>query len=202
MIAVALITAKTVFTLRTAHETPKVISRTLPVLGEIPATTLTDQTGKNFNLEDLKGKVWIADFVFTHCAGPCPLMTGSMSRMAKELAAEDAVRFVSFSVDPERDTPEVLAKYAERYQADPEKWVFLTGEKSKIFDLSQKAFHLGVVEVPLEERTNPDQLVGHSTKFILVDTAGKIRGYYENEDPGSRGKLMEDVKTLLTSSTL
>ncbi len=173
----------------------------LPVYGRVPEFTLTERSSSEARLSDLKGKVWIADFIFTHCAGVCPLMSGRMKNLQEKLGHFPDIRFVSFSVDPERDTPEVLNRYAGRYQADPVKWLFLTGDKDTIRRLSEQHFHLGVGEIPVEERENLDQSVQHSSKFVLVDGGGKIRGYYDSESESALEKLVHDAESLLGAST-
>lgn len=168
----------------------------LPVFGKVADFELTERSGVKKSLGDLRGKVWIADFIFTRCAGICPLMSGKMAKIQKELKASPGVRFVSFSVDPEYDTPEVLKGYAERYGADAERWHFLTGDKKQVFDLSIQHFRLGVGDIPEEDREALDQSVQHSSKFVLVDGEGQIRGYYSSEDESSIAKLITDAKKL------
>ncbi len=170
----------------------------LPVLGKVPNFQLTERSGAPKTLADLNGKVWIADFIFTRCAGICPLMTRKMSKVQKELAAEPRVSFVSFSVDPEHDTPEVLKEYAQKYEADPERWLFLTGDKKQIFDLSSQHFHLGVGDIPEAEQETPENSmqVQHSSKFVLVDAQGQIRGYYSSEEESSLEALAGDARKL------
>ncbi len=172
-------------------------AKSLPVLGSSGNFDLTERSGKKITLEDLRGKVWIGDFIFTRCAGICPIMSGHMKRLQEELKNEKELRFVSFSVDPEHDTPEKLAEYAKRYNADPEKWFFLTGDKNAIFELSLKHFYLGVGDAPLEERPAPDQVVTHSSRFVLVDRQGRIRGYYDSAQPENMEKLAKDARRLL-----
>lgn len=168
----------------------------LPVLGQVADFKLTDRSGKEIGLSDLKGRPWIASFIFTRCAGICPLMTGQMRRLQDALKNED-VRFVSFSVDPEYDTLERLAEYGKRFNADEKKWFFLTGDKKTIFNLSLKSFMLGVGDVPPGEEPAPGQIVTHSSRFALVDSAGSIRGYYEGDKPESHENLVRDVKSLI-----
>jgi cytochrome oxidase Cu insertion factor (SCO1/SenC/PrrC family) len=172
-------------------------SEKLPVFGEISGFALTEAGGRNMKHSDLQGKIWIANFIFTHCAGPCPLMSGRMSLIAKQFEGEPHLRLVSFSVDPERDTPEVLTEYGKRFERNPEQWFFLTGEKMEIFKLAQQHFHLGVNDIPPEEREAPDQTVFHSTKFVLVDAEGKIRGYYASDQAADMDHLIRDTQTLL-----
>ena len=186
LLVIALAFGKTIF-LKNLHP--------LPILGQVADFRLTDRSGKEISLETLKGKPWIADFIFTRCAGICPMMSGHMRRLQNSLKNEN-VRFVSFSVDPEYDTVEKLKEYANRFQADPEKWFFLTGDKKIIFNLSLKSFYLGVGDVAPGEEAAPDQVVTHSSRFALVDAQGAIRGYYEGDHPESLEALVRDVRKL------
>ncbi len=169
----------------------------LPLLGEIAPLVLAQQNGSSFDLSGLRGKIWVADFIFTHCAGPCPLMTAQMSQLAKKFREETDVQFISFSVDPERDTPEVLSKYAARYEADPETWRFLTADKKTLYSFIQKQFRLGVTDITPSEREAVDQTISHSTKFVLVDRSLRLRGFYETLDQGQVERLVKDILTLL-----
>lgn len=159
----------------------RLAEKPLPVLGEVPAFQLVDQKGRVFDSRSLEGKVWIADFVFTYCAGPCPMMSSVMRRFTDHLGHFENVRFVSISVDPARDTPERLLQYSAAFEADPEKWFFLTGDKQAIYDLSQQHFRLAVGETAPEMRM-PHAIL-HSTKFVLVDAKGRIRGYFDSSEP-------------------
>lgn len=159
----------------------------LPDYGAVPAFTLTAQSGQPFvSATALRGHIWIADFIYTHCTGPCPMMTTRMRRIQQSLESRPQVRLVSFTVDPERDTPAVLAAYAERFHADPARWYFLTGERTALQSLNRQAFKLGDVDATLE----------HSTRFVLVDGRSRIRGYYHSGDPDSMAKLLDDVAAL------
>lgn len=164
------------------------------MLGKLAAFTLTERSGRPVTLEDLSGNVWVADFIFTRCRGPCPLMTHTMSRLAKNLPAE--IRLVSFTVDPDWDSPEVLRQYAQRHEAEPERWWFLTGPRNAIEDLVRNGFRLAVRKTP-EDSQNP---ILHDTHFVLVDKKGQIRGYYDSSDPKEIQKLHEDVRALESSS--
>lgn len=160
----------------------------LPDLGTVPAFELIRETGAPFQSEaSLKGQVWIADFIFTNCPGPCPRMTQHMKRMQNELTGIDRLKFVSITVDPARDTPEALAAYGKRFGADPARWYFLTGAPAALHHLSKDVFKLGDIAPDLE----------HSTRFVLVDKAGRIRGYYASSEPSFTVKLMEDAKRLV-----
>ncbi len=168
----------------------------LPVYGQVAAFKLTERNGAEITPENFKGKIWIADFIFTRCAGICPMMSSRMRLLQEKLKSDPTVRLVSFSVDPEHDTPPVLSEYAKRFEADPNQWLFLTGDKNQIFQLSKQHFYLAVGEIPPGEREAPDQSVDHSSKFALVDAAGRIRGYYASEEGRSIDALVHDVERL------
>ena len=162
----------------------------LAVFGQAPDFSLTERSGTALSKSDLAGKPWIADFIFTSCAGQCPLMSLQMQGLQKKLGPETGFRFVSFTVDPDRDTPEKLAEYAERYQAEKDRWFFLTGAKPEINRIL-KEFFLSKVEEPAM----------HSIRFILVDGAGQIRGYYDSSDAGSMEQLVHDTRILTPASS-
>ena len=155
---------------------------------QLPDFSLTDQRGAPFALSNLHDKVWVADFIFTSCATICPPMTDEMSKLQEEFSIED-VYFVSFSVDPERDTPEVLSRYADRYGADHNSWSFLTGEKEPIYQLAHEGFNLAAGHRGSE--------ILHSTRFVLVDGAGQVRGYYDSRSKAHLQRLRQDIQTLL-----
>ncbi len=157
----------------------------------VPDFSLTDQSGQTVSLNDLKGKVWVADFIFTNCGGTCPVMTEKMRKLMDELSAD--IHMVSFSVDPARDTPKALAAYAAEHGADSDRWLFLTGEKQVMVDICMNGFKL-----PLdEERGTPAEPITHSTRFVLVDKQGEIRGYYAGTEEGEVKRLAADAKRLL-----
>ncbi len=159
----------------------------LPSYGVVPEFSLTDQTGAAFNSAALNTKIWIADFVFTNCPGPCPRMSSQMHQVETALAGDDTVRFVSFTVDPVRDTPAVLAAYAQHFEATPGKWFFLTGAEAELNRMSRGVFMLGNVDGSLE----------HSTRFVLIDGSGRIRGYYLTSEAEAIPTLIADTKRLL-----
>lgn len=158
----------------------------------IPPFQFTERDGEPFGGEDLKGKIWIADFIFTACAGPCPMMSIGMSDLQERLEDFDDVRLVSFSVDPERDTPEVLREYAERYGAS-ERWAFLTGDRYEIYTLAEKSFKLTVMDrsegAGEDDQTVYDHVILHSDRFVLIDQHGRIRGFYNGLDEQDRERL-------------
>ena len=163
-------------------------SSNLTAHDSVPHFALTDQRGTTMTSADLQGKIWIADFIFTRCVAACPLMTDKMARLQKEFATEN-VYFVSVSVDPGYDTPEVLSRYADRFGVDQDKWYFLTGEKNTIYQLSHNGFNLAVGQQKSE--------ILHSSRFVLVDHQGQIRGYYDSNESEALQKLRQDIKTLL-----
>ena len=159
----------------------------LPSYGVVPDFTLTDQTGAAFHGAALEKQVWVADFIFTNCPGPCPRMSSQMHQVQAALADQDGVRFVSFTVDPARDTPPVLAEYARHFEATPGKWLFLTGAAPDLNRMSRGVFMLGDVDGSLQ----------HSTRFALIDRSSRIRGYYLTSEPDAIPRLVADAKRLL-----
>jgi protein SCO1 len=159
----------------------------LPSLGTVTNFTLTDQTGASFASEPaLKGHVWVANFMFTNCPGPCPRMSSQMREVQAALAGQD-VKLVSMTVDPARDTPEKLAKYAAFYSATPGVWYFLTGPRKTLNHLGKDVFKLNSVDGSLD----------HSTRFVLVDRRLQIRGYYLTSEPDAIQRVIADARALL-----
>jgi protein SCO1/2 len=165
----------------------------LPVLGKVPEFALTNRDGRPVHRSDLAGRTWVADFVFTRCPASCPMMSARMARLDRDLPRDLPVTLVSFSVDPEYDTPEVLERYARSFQA-PERWLFLTGGRAAIRRLTVEGFKLGLEMAP-GPGSGPEPIL-HSTRFVLVDGEGGIRGYYEAFDEESTAKLKTDLLRL------
>jgi len=165
--------------------------RNVSSYGVVPTFQLTNQNGQPFGAAQLSGKIWIADFIYTTCPGPCPMISSRMSELQKPLGETD-VHLVSFSVDPEKDTPAVLRGYAEKLQAEPGRWDFLTGPKSEIYKLSHDGFKLAV-----SDGSDALGLPVHSTRMVLVDRHGQIRGYYDATEPEAITKLLADTNHLL-----
>jgi protein SCO1/2 len=163
----------------------------LEVLGDIPHFDLTAQNGQPFDSRTLGGKIWVADFIYTTCPGPCPRMTSQMHEVQDALSQEPDVRLVSFSIDPANDTPPVLAAYAKVHGASPAIWYFLTGPISTLQVLDRDAFKLGGIDGTLQ----------HSTRFVLVDRLGRIRGYYDTSEASSIQKVISDVRALARERT-
>jgi len=172
--------------------------QSLPVMWNAPDFKLTNRDGRTVTLKDLAGAPWIADFIFTRCPASCPMMTARMARLDRELPRGSAVRLVSFSVDPEHDTPEALQRYAESYKAPP-RWLFLTGDGQQIYRLSKEGFKLGVDAAPQASGGPTAEPILHSTRFVLVDGEGRIRGYYDAFDAESMKRLDRDLEAIVKS---
>jgi protein SCO1/2/putative membrane protein len=147
-------------------------------LGEVGDFALTERDGRTVRNADLRGHVWIASFVFTRCTAGCPQISTTMKRLQDDLSGFTDVRLVTFTVDPKNDDPKKLREYAEHFGADPRRWLFLTGEQDAIYHLLENTFHLPARQNEGEER-QPGNEVAHSSKLVLVDRQGHIRGYYE-----------------------
>jgi cytochrome oxidase Cu insertion factor (SCO1/SenC/PrrC family) len=166
----------------------------LPVFGVVPDFSLTDQDGRPVSLEDLRGKAWIADFIFTRCLGPCPVMTNMMSDLQDEIPRD--VTFVSFTLDPGYDTPETLREYAAANGADTGRWIFLTGDHKVIYNIPNTLKLLAEAYV--------DTII-HSTRYLLVDGQAQVRGWYPvvsvdlEQDEAEIARMKEDVEALLRS---
>ncbi len=169
-----------------------------PVVSTIPEFSLVEASGRTVTRADLLGDVWVADFIFTSCAGICPVLSSRMAEVQKALVERDVeARLISISVDPARDTPEVMEKYARRFGADPERWWFLTGERDELYDLIKSGFLLSVADRTQEEAdADGGELITHSDRFVLVDREARIRGYYHGSDREAISDLIEDVSLL------
>lgn len=160
-------------------------------LGSVPDFQLVERSGQPVVRSDFDGRVWLADFIFTNCAGTCPLMTEQMSQLQYVLPEE--VLLVSFTVDPTRDTPMVLASYADKHEADPDRWYFLTGTRDELYTLASQGFHLAVDDTGGTEV----QPITHSSRFALIDRRGNIRNYYDGADGAEVARIETDVQSLL-----
>jgi len=159
-------------------------ARVLPVYGQIGDFNLTNQFEQAVTLADFRGQVWVADIIFSRCAGPCPRMTRQMSSLQETLPKGSAARLVTLTTDPDFDSTTVLKKYGEKFSANFSRWSFLTGTKAQIGALAIDGLKLTTVEVKPEERADPADLFIHSTIFVLVDKRAQLRGVYETDGEG------------------
>ena len=159
----------------------------LPVLGTISEFHFTDSQGNEISRLDLDGKVWVADFIFTTCTMACPVLTGNMNLIHKAFKNNDNIRIVSISVYPEYDTPQVLSDYASQYDANTNRWHFLTGPEKNVQDVIKNGFKMGDYE----------DIIFHSEKFALVDQKNRLRGYYNGMQPDDVTRLKKDMEKLL-----
>lgn len=162
----------------------------------LPDFQLTERSGATVSLADLRGRVWVAGFVFSRCPSVCPRLAGVMAGLQAPLRAlpggEDA-RLVAFSVDPEHDTPEVLRAWAAGFQADPQRWLFLSGDRGAIWRLAEQGFKLPVAADP-----GPGHPILHSQKLVLVDRAGQVRGWFDPlDDPAEVERLLAAARAVL-----
>jgi protein SCO1 len=167
----------------------------LPVFATVPPFHFTAENGKAFDSGELAGRVWVADFFYSTCHTSCPIQTADMGGLQKEWKDRSDFNLVSFTLDPKDDTAPVLAKYARDYQADVRQWFFLTGDRKDLYDLAEKGFKVTARE------DNSSAVPGfiHSTRLILVDRKGRIRGYYNVLQDSEVKQLGRDLKRLLGS---
>ena len=175
--------------------------QSLPVISQIADFSLTNQNSAALSLADLRGRVWVADIIFTRCPGPCLRMTRQMKELQDALAKDTQMKLVSLTTDSDYDTPEILKIYAERNGADASRWMFLTGDKKQVNNLAVDSLKLSAVEKKPEERTTPEDLWVHSTIFVIVDKHAQLRGVYQTggEDvswPDEKAKVLAAVKQL------
>jgi protein SCO1 len=162
--------------------------------GAVPEFSLVERSGKTITLANLRGTIWVADFIYTSCTDTCPLQTAEMGKL-QEWNDKPGLKLVSFSVDPEKDTAEVLSRYADRYKADSQRWLFLTGAKEEITRLVQEGFKLSAV--PVVSAGGSESVIMHSPRFVLIDRQAQIRGYYDSRDQHALERLKQDVAILI-----
>jgi cytochrome oxidase Cu insertion factor (SCO1/SenC/PrrC family) len=189
LILIPIVTAGLLFWLRQA-QVQQLTNRTISSYGVLPPFELVNQDAQPFGSAQLAGRIWIADFIFTSCPGPCPIISSRMSELQKPLEKTD-IHLVSFTVDPEKDTPEVLRGYAEKLDAQPKRWDFLTGSRAAIYALTRDGFKLAV-----SDGSDEAGMPVHSTRVVLVDRRGAIRGYYDALAPDAVTKLLADANHL------
>ncbi len=160
-----------------------------------PDFSFPERSGQTFSSDELKGKVWVVDFIFAHCAGSCPLLSQQMQLLQKDWKDDPDLQLVTFTVDPERDTVESLKKYADDLKADPAKWFFLTGEKEALYKVIRDGFRAAAQRDPLAP-AGFEYI--HSSRIYLVDSKGMIRGFYDGTDEADLKKLHQDVKYIMS----
>ena len=200
------------------------LARDLPIYSRLPDFELRDAAGRAFARERLRGKVWVADFIYTRCEDACPLQTAEMRRLQQAFSGEGDFRQISITVDPAHDTGARLAAYARKYGAERSRWFFLTGEEGAIRELALKGFRLSyatkkaalpdkspggwILRLALprarahhpghgEGKDAPGVLISHSSRFVLIDRRFNVRGYYHSDDPASLEKLRRDLRMVL-----
>ncbi len=188
-----LVVVATVTMIAVRGNAPARLGRQLPVLGQVLDFALTEAAGRPLRRADLTGKVWIASFLFTRCAEVCPAMMRQQVRLQKELPVRDDLWWVSFSVDPEYDTPAVLAQYTGNFGVERSRWLLATGDKKQIYRLALDGFRLSTADADPEK----EMPILHSSKLVLVDRRGSIRGYYDSTDDAALGQLAIDAKRVL-----
>jgi protein SCO1 len=167
---------------------------------EVGDFTFTDQQARPLDAKSLKGKVWIANFIFTSCAAECLALSSRFAELQRLFAKEDDLAFVSFSVDPQTDTPERLGQFAGRWHADPEKWFFLTGEAAEVDALVKNSFLLPLTRNPIEAGQLMSERFIHSNRFAIVDRSGTVRAYVDGLEPEATSTISRIVVELLNES--
>ncbi len=170
----------------------------LPVYGRVPPFALVERSGRPLTADDLAGGPWVADFIFTRCGGMCPALTTTLAALLRRLPppAAERLRAVTFTVDPTRDDPQTLQRYANGFGADPTRWLFVTGDRDEVERLIRDGFRLSIAELPPGERERSPEPITHSDRFALVDAQLRIRGYYHGTDPDDVARLEHDLALL------
>ncbi len=190
-------------------------TETIGLYGRVPAFSLVERSGRRVTADDLRGRVWVASFIYTSCTDTCPLETRQLATVQDAFAAASDLRLVSISVDPDHDTPEILRRYADRYRAG-DRWLFLTGDRRAIYCLASEGFRLGLLDAdgnpvtcgtawhstfglgpPAAWAHGGETSIAHSTRVALVDRQGRIRAYHAATEPDSIARLKENVRRLL-----
>ena len=183
-------------TIMAPHWSRQNAPRTPATLGPAPEFALVNRDGTTLSNRDLLGTPWVADFIFTRCALSCPRMTSRMRQLGDLWSAELGIARVSFSVDPEYDSPEVLQSYATSWQIEDPRWFFLTGDREQMKSMVMDGFKLAVEMDPAPGTFSPDEPILHSTRFVLVDARGQIRGYYDVAQGAELERLLRDLEVL------
>ena len=178
---------------------PELVDEALQGVGQghtIRYFELKNQLGETVTGKELDGKIYVADFFFTTCGGICPKMTKQMVRIQNEFKNNDRVMLVSHTVTPDRDTVEVMKKYADKYNANHKKWLFLTGNKKEIYGLARRSYFIVKAAQEGEDDGSGSDFI-HTENFVLIDAKKRIRGYYSGIRESSVDSLMKDIRKLL-----
>ncbi len=159
----------------------------LPVLGTSPEFSMEERSGRTFQSSELRGRVAVVEFFFTRCRSACPVMMTHLGELYQRLQESDKVRFLSINVDPGYDTPEIIRDYATRLGAVNDRWLFVRGPIEQVIEISERGFSLAAEGLP----------GGHSTKFVLLDENGQVRGYYDGMDRNSVLILQDHIVQLI-----
>jgi len=186
----------TIFALLAAFVIRPLQSRPLPVLGQMPDFALTGQDNQSVTLASLRGDVWIADVIFTRCAGQCPIMSSHMQTIQDALPAGWPIKLVSFTTDPTFDTPAVLKQYAAHFGVHAEQWTFLTGSRAALRRAAVEGLKRSVMDNPSSQSDNDSDLFIHSQKLVLLDQDGRIRGYFDGETAEGASQALAAAKML------
>jgi len=184
----------TILALLTAFIIVPFRSQPLPVLGQMSEFTLTNQDNQNVTLASLHGDVWVADVIFTRCAGQCPVMSAHMQSIQDALSGASPIKLISFTTDPDFDTPSVLKQYGARFGAHNGQWMFLTGTKASLRRATVDGLKLSVMEN--SGQGDPGALFVHSEKLVVLDQDGRIRGYFDGETAEGASQALAAAKNL------
>lgn len=173
----------------------------LPVISKLPDFQLINQLGTPVSLASCEGQIWLADIIFTRFPGPCPLMTQTMAKLAETLPKKPAIRFVTLTADPRHDTPEMLRQYASCFAAYTDRWDFLTGDPAIIGKLAAEGMKLAAVGKKPDDRENSLDLFIHSTRFVLIDSVGRMRAAFDSTEPGLSENVQAAIRQLQNEKT-
>jgi protein SCO1/2 len=184
------------------YQSSRVRSEKLPVLNHVADFTLTNQDDKTFTLAALTNHVWVADIIFTRCAGPCPRMTAQMKSLQDSLPPDSSAKLITLTTDPDYDSPTIMKRYGEHYGANFDRWNFLTGTKKEIAGLAADSLKLSAVSIDPANQKNVADLFIHTTIFVVVDKHAQLRGIFETGGEGVdwtnsvKPKLLATVRQL------
>jgi protein SCO1/2 len=157
----------------------------------VPSFSFINQNNQQLTSEFVKDKIWVADYFFTKCKSICPKLTTHLQKVQDAFKQDDGVKIISFTVDPDRDSPNVLQTYAAGYHGDPSQWQFVTGEKKDLYGFARK----GLFIIATDGDGGPDDFI-HSEKLVLIDKHQHIRGYYDGTSDSEVNQLIKDIQRL------